>query len=109
MNGHHPQHDIFIRAIHDRAKLSVTFYSKEDRRELTRTCAPMDYAPGARIGDGIHRYWFWDFDSDTQEHTLGLLDDSIVNIEPLQATFAPADFVTWIPNWAIQRDWGAYS
>jgi len=37
--------DEFIDAIHSKNKIRLTFHSKEDRQELTRTCAPMDYGP----------------------------------------------------------------
>lgn len=40
--------DTFIKAIHEKRKLKVTFFSKEDNHSLTRTCVPLDFAPSRR-------------------------------------------------------------
>jgi hypothetical protein len=85
------------------------FLSKEDGQNLQRTCAPMDHAAGARIKDGIPRYWFWDYDSDEKTHTLGLQHERIVSIVKLEQLFEPAEFVTWTPKWVVPRDWGHLS
>jgi len=99
----------FISAIHSLIKVKVTFYSKEDSQLLTRTCAPMDYAPSSRAKDKSDRFHFWDFESDTKNHTLSLLPNQVKSIELLNETFNPSDFVTWTPNWTIKRDWGVFS
>jgi hypothetical protein len=100
----------FIAAIHSKHKVRLTFYSKEDKGPITRTCAPMDYGPSRRaIADKSDRFHFWDYDSDTGNHTLSLLPDQINLIEVLGDTFDPADFVTWSPNWFVVRDWGEFS
>lgn len=99
----------FIGAIHTKNKLRLTFYSKEDGHALIRTCAPMDYGPSSRAHNKSDRFHFWDYDSDTERHTLSLLPEQVISIEVLSATFDPAEFVTWRPNWVIMRNWGAYS
>lgn len=101
--------DEFIDAIHSKNKIRLTFHSKEDRQSLTRICAPMDYGPSTRANNKSDRYHSWDYDSDTAHHTLSLLPEQVISIEVLTATFDPAEFVTWQPNWIVQRDWGAYS
>jgi len=101
--------DEFIDAIHSKNKIRLTFHSKEDRQELTRTCAPMDYGPSTRANNKSDRFHSWDYDSDTARHTLSLLPEQVISIEVLIDTFEPAEFVTWQPNWIVQRDWGAYS
>ena len=102
-------HQEFINAIHDKKKLKIVFYSEEDKCFLQRICAPMDYATGTRIKDGIPRYWVWDFDSDTKTHTLPLRHERIKSITVLNETFDPSEFVTWVTRWTIDRDWGKFS
>lgn len=99
----------FIQAIHDKNKLKVVFFSKEDNSLLTRICAPMDYGIGTRIKDSIPRFYLWDYTSDTKSHTLPLKMEQIKSIEVLDEIFDPAGFVKWSPNWIIPRDWGKYS
>jgi hypothetical protein len=101
--------DEFIGAIQTKSKIRLTFYSKEDGHALTRTCAPMDYGPSRRAHNKSDRYHSWDYDSDTERHTLSLLPDQVINIEVLPEHFDPAEFVTWQPDWLVQRDWGVYS
>lgn len=101
--------DLFISHIHSRKKLKLTFYSKEDGHNLTRLCAPMDYASSSRAKDKTPRFHFWDFESDTKNHTLSLLDSQIISIEPTNISFNPSEFITWSTNWTIKRDWGVFS
>lgn len=99
----------FIDAIHSKNKVRLIFHSKEDSRQLVRTCAPMDFGPSRRARDKADRFHFWDYDSDTGEHVLSLLQHQVTSIEVLALTFDPGEFVTWPPRWIITRDWGAYS
>ncbi|MCK4764501.1 MAG: hypothetical protein KAW12_20040 [Candidatus Aminicenantes bacterium] len=99
----------FIQAIHERRKVKLTFFSKEDRGELTRACAPMDYGPSRHSSKKDNRYHLWDYDSDSGSHTLSLPSEQIKNIEILKEQFHPAEFVTWPPNWFVQRNWGKFS
>ncbi len=104
--------DVFIGAIHSQNKIRVTFFSKEDGVNLTRTCAPMDYGPSRRAADKSDRFHFWDYDSDKESHTLSLLPEQVINIELLSEVFDPVGFVTWSTTqspWLIARNWGAYS
>jgi hypothetical protein len=104
--------DLFIQAIHGRKRLLVTFYSKEDFKNLVRNCAPMDYGPSRRAKDKSNRFHFWDYDSDTRNHTLSLLPEQIVDIVELPIEFDPIGFVTWNTAgspWFIPRDWGKVS
>jgi hypothetical protein len=89
--------DIFISAIHSKNKVRITFFSKEDGRNLIRKCAPMD------------RFHAWDYESDEKNHTLSLLPEQIVSIEVLSEMFNPSEFIRWEPNWIVTRDWGDYS
>lgn len=105
----HNQHDIFIDAIHSKKKLRIRFYSEDDGGYIERVCAPMDYAAGTRIKDGIPRYWVWDFESDKANHSLPLRVERIEWMNDVGENFDPASFVSWPLNWVIVRDWGLYS
>ncbi len=102
----------FISAIHNKKKVMITFYSKEDRGSLKRKCAPMDFAIGRRERSGIVKYWFWDYESDEGPHTLGLSANQIRDLKVLEESFEPSEFITWNTRksqWAVKRDWGTYS
>jgi len=105
-------HETFINAIHEKKKIRLKFFSKQDRSILTRLCAPMDFGPGRRTKDQQPRYHLWDYESDAKNHTLSLLPDQIVSIEPTDEIFGPAEFITWDVKkspWFLIRDWGAHS
>ena len=105
----HQDHAHFINSLHECRIVMLTFYGKEDRQLITRTCAPMDYGPSRRAKDQSDRYHFWDYDSDSGSHVLSLLPDQIAQIEPTAGNFEPARFVTWLPNWFTPRNWGNLS
>jgi hypothetical protein len=69
----------------------------------------MDYGPSRRAHQKNDRFHFWDYDSDTANHTLSLNPEQIVSITVLQERFEPGDFVRWRPNWIVSRNWGQYS
>ena len=105
-------HDTFIQAIHDKRRVRLTFYSKQDRGVLVRTCAPMDYGPSRTARSKVSRYHVWAYDSDTKRHPLGLLPAQIVSMDVLPDMFDPAEFVTWSTvarPWHVKRYWGDLS
>ncbi|MCH2039154.1 MAG: hypothetical protein MK185_00770 [Saccharospirillaceae bacterium] len=97
----------FISAIRNLKKIRLTFYSKEDGRDLVRLCAPMDFGPSRRANDKSDRYHLWDYESDKKNHVLSLLPDQIKDMEFLADSFDPEEFVTWEAKWFVERDWGA--
>jgi len=104
--------DNFIKAIHNKNKILLYFFSKEDGTVLTRTCAPMDFGPSRRAAEKNDRFHFWDYDSDTKRHTLSLNPEQVQNMVVLEENFDPAEFITWDTQqspWFVPRDWGAYS
>lgn len=108
----HPDHQTFVQAIHSKRKLTLTFFSKEDGRHLVRMCAPMDFGPSRRARDRTDRYHFWDYESDTKNHTLSLLPRQISQIELTRDYFDPVEFITWDiikSRWFLPRDWGSFS
>jgi len=108
----HNDHGTFVAALQGCQKVRLTFFSKEDRTRLVRTCAPMDYGPSRRARDRSDRYHLWDFDSDTRSHVLSLPAVQIVAIEQLPDMFDPGTFVIWNVSaspWFLVRNWGRYS
>ena len=99
----------FIDSIHAKTKINLTFFSKEDGRQLTRLCAPMDFGPSRRAHNKDDRFHLWDYESDQKNHVLSLLPGQVVTMEFLNDEFCPSEFVTWQTNWFVTRDWGVYS
>ncbi len=99
----------FIESIKSKRKIKLTFYSKQDNSPLTRMCAPMDFAPSSRAKDKTERYHFWDYESDSTNHTLSLLPEQVIEMDFTDIEFNPSEFVTWTPNWTITREWGSLS
>lgn len=104
--------DQFIQAIHDKQKVRITFYSKDDEGLLIRKCAPMDYGPSRRAKQKNDRFHLWDYESDTKNHTLSLNPEQISKLQVLDEIFDPAEFITWDTKqsrWFVARNWGPYS
>jgi hypothetical protein len=101
-----PNHQQFIDAIQAKTKVFVRFYSVPDSGVKDLTCAPLDYGPGPEVPSGLHRYWLWDYASNTGTHILHLAPEQIVNLQVLGSVFAPAEFGTPARVWSIPRDWG---
>jgi hypothetical protein len=102
----------FIQAISSKKKVRISYFPKEDMRLIVRKCAPMDYGPSRRAQLKNDRFHLWDYDSDTQVHTMSLNPEQISKLEILNESFDPAEFITWDTSkakWFIPRDWGRYS
>lgn len=102
----------FIKAIHDKKKVQLTFFSKDDGHSLVRLCAPMDFGPSRRATDKSDRYHLWDYESDTRNHVLSLLPSQVQLITVTDESFEPSEFIAWDTDkspWFIDRDWGQYS
>jgi hypothetical protein len=101
-----PNHTQFIEAIQEKRKVRVRFYSRADSGVLDRVCGAMDYGPGTGMEDGLHRYWLWNYASNTDAHLLGLLPQEIVELHVLGELFNPAEFGPAPAQWFTPRDWG---
>ena len=71
----------FVTVIHEKRKIRLTFYSKEDADVVVRTCAPMDYGPSRRARQKDDRYHLWNYESDTGQHPLNLPSDLMHAVE----------------------------
>lgn len=99
----------FVQAINDKKLVLVKFNSKE-KGIIERTCVPFDFGPSRLAKLKIDKYHFKDLDSPTNSHTLSILPAQIINIEILDESFVPNDYVTWSPvKWFLKRDWGECS
>jgi hypothetical protein len=104
----------FIKAIQEKQKIQITFFSKEDNCSITRKCAPMDYGPSKKFKDGIDRFHVWDYfpDGGKKPHPIPIEPLQIQSMVTLGETFDPSEFITWNTSqspWHVQRDWGQYS
>jgi hypothetical protein len=102
----------FINAIHSMNKLEITFFSKEDKGNLIRLCAPLDIGPMRRnnqiINNGIEMFHVWDYSSDKKPHPLALHSIKIKSYRVLKDKFDPGDFDFSVFKYSffIPRDWG---
>jgi len=101
--------EIFLEGIHTKKYLSVDFIAKEDGLLRNRKCVPFDYGESKRYKDGKDRFHFLDLNSPKGAHTLSILPEQVKKIEKTSEEFEPANYVTWTPNWIVDRDWGMYS
>lgn len=100
---------VFLKGIRKKKYLSVDFVAKADSLLRNRKCVPFDYGKSKKYKDGEDRYHFLDLDSPQGPHILSVLPTQVQNIKLMDERFHPADYVTWAPDWIIERDWGNYS
>jgi len=103
------KHESFLHAITNKKVIELTFNSNE-KGVITGKCIPFDFGPSRRnlkINPDI--YHFYDLNSPEGKHTLSILPEQVIKVNLLDEDFDPADYITWTPNWFIQRDWGIYS
>lgn len=108
----HDDHQLFLEAIVAKRRLSVRFFDPKQKRELVRTCAPLDFGPLRGAKDGFERYQLWDLEAKRPPFNLALLGANVLGMTLLEEGFDPADIITWAfkPGaWHTPRDWGAFS
>mgnify|MGYP006291281609 CR=1 FL=1 len=101
-------HNIFLASINEKKVVKVKINSYE-KGIIIRKCIPFDFGPSRKYKDGENRYHFYDLDSPDGSHTLSILPHQLREIEILNETFNPGDYVNWTPKWFVKRDWGQYS
>ena len=98
-----------LQAIEEKKIVKITFNTKE-KGVITRLCIPFDIGESRRYKDGKVRYHFYDLNSPEGQHNLSILPEQLQNIEVMDETFKPSDYVTWSPvKWISPRDWGPFS
>ncbi len=102
--------DNFLKAIDNKLKVKITFNSK-DRGQITRFCIPFDFGPSQKKDslDRSSKYHVFDLNSPEGRHNLSINPNTVVDIEILEESFEPSEFVKWTPSWIYARDWGIYS
>ena len=89
-----PNHTQYLEALEEHRKVRVKFYSTSDSGVLDHVCAPLSYGSRSEGSDALHRYWLWDYASDTGVYTLGLAPQQIVDLQVLGEKFDPAEFAS---------------
>ncbi|PLW79679.1 hypothetical protein C0585_06820 [Candidatus Woesearchaeota archaeon] len=97
--------EIFIQAINEKKKVKVKI-NTDEKGIIIRDCIPFDFGTGKLPGI---RYHFLDLTSPDGPHNLSVLPNKLLEIEILDETFNPADYIKWKPNWKLARDWGEFS
>lgn len=98
--------ETFVAAIRAKRLVEIRFRAKAGD-ERTRLCVPFDFGPSRRnIEPNLNRYHFWDLDSPDGPHVLSILPEQLLDIKMLDRSFEPSDYVSWKPDWYIERDWG---
>ena len=100
-----PNHEQFIKAITEKTKVSVQFFSMADSEVIDLVCAPMDYGPEAGTTGAASRYLLWDYSSNNGSHTLSLLPEQVLDLRALGEVFDPAQINVRPPQWCIDRNW----
>lgn len=99
----------FIKAIHDKKLVRITFDSNEKGR-ISRKVVPFDFGVSNRYKDGLDYYHTYDLESPDGNHNLAVQTQKMIQVELLSEDFDPATYVTWSPTkWHVPRDWGVYS
>lgn len=99
----------FLQAIQEKKIVELTF-NAEDKWVIIRRCIPFDFWPSRRkLSVNPDRYHFYDLNSPDGRHTLSILPEQVINIDILDETFNPWDYVTRTPNWFTDRNRGIYS
>ena len=103
---------MFITEGIQKKQMVMVRFNARDGQILLRKCAPLDYAISKRAKTPRFKFHFWDFDSSIKNHLLSLDLEQIIEVDIMEESFNPEDFVTWNTAkspWFIARDWGIYS
>lgn len=89
----HHDHDIFVKSIQDKKKVKLSFVINERGDIRDGLFGPILYSASV-AGDDSDCYYLWDFESNTDNHFLGLPPSQIVNMELTKETFDLVEFFT---------------
>jgi hypothetical protein len=108
----HADHQVFLDALAAKRLVSLRFFSKKERRELTRVCAPLDYGPLRGAAEPIAHYQLWDREGKRKPLNIAVAAGDVRGVTMLDDTFDPAEIITWSfkpKAWHLARDWGDFS
>jgi hypothetical protein len=88
----HRDHYIFLQAVQDKRKLKLTFFSRDQSKDMDRICGPILYSPSSG-GDDSGCYFLWDFER-ADSNLLALLPPQIVSMEIIEEPFDLVAFFT---------------
>ncbi len=89
----HRNHDIYVKAIRDRKKVKLTFFSNEQGDVGDGLFGPIFYSPSA-MGEDSDCYYLWDFERGASDNFLGLPPSQIVRMELTKESFDFVEFFT---------------
>jgi hypothetical protein len=89
----HRNHDIFVRAIRDKHKVKLTFFSNEKGDIRDGLFGPIFYSPST-AGNDSDCYYLWDFEAGNSNNFLGLPPSQIVRMELAREPFDLVEFFT---------------
>ena len=87
----------------ERKKLVAIVADTDSSGRIERKCVPYDYGASS---SGKVCFHFKTLDSPTGGHIFLCLEKKLIDIKLLDDDFDPAEYITWTPNWHIERDWG---
>ena len=102
----------FIAAIRSRQLVQMHYRSKKSGAVENRICAPLDFGLSRRVGDGVDRYHFWDYEGSRGGHVASIEAPEVVRVDVIDRQFDPNDIVKWNVTqspWHVARDWGLLS
>ena len=108
----HADHQVFLDALAAKRQLEIRFFHAKEKKELVRTCVPLDFGPLRGSIDGLERYQLWEIGGKRKPFNIAVLPSDLLEIKVLDATFDPADIITWAfkPGaWHVKREWGPFS
>lgn len=108
----HADHEVFLRALANKQRLSVRFFSKKEGRELTRVCAPLDFGPLRGAAEPVPHYQLWDLEGKRKPLNVAVVAADVREMKVLDESFDPAQIITWKfkpKAWHVERDWGDFS
>ena len=88
----HCDHDLFIKAVKDRRKLILTYFSGKSYMYITRLCVPVSYSSPDTAEDSEY-YYVWDPESDVGERIIALPPSQIEHMGLSDETFDPNEFI----------------
>ncbi|MBN1806144.1 MAG: hypothetical protein JW837_12925 [Sedimentisphaerales bacterium] len=88
----HSDHDVFIEAIEKKRIIKLTYFNRDNHRNLSKECAPLHYSKGKTEGDDLDSYYIWDFGAIKGGHFLALPSSQILSIELMDRKFDVEDF-----------------